>query len=334
MSVLGDDTPMTHRVRLVFEDDRTIALQARSDETVVAAALRERVHLETDCLEGACATCKALCTAGSFALDDYSKEALDDTEREAGYTLLCQTRVSADCTLELPYAAARALARRPTLTHAGRLAAIEPIAEGVVRLEIECADAIDFLPGQYMHLCIPGADTRRSYSMANPPGRARLEFYIKLLEAGVMSDYARERARVGDAIELGGPLGHFYLRPPLRPMLMVAGGTGLAPLLAMLEWLAVAGGAAQPIRLLYGANRPEELFALDALARLARALPLTFESVTHDHVTTRLRPELLSGGACDAYLCGPPPMVDTTRAWLARHGIAAACIHNEKFVAS
>lgn len=330
---------MTHAISLVFEDGRTVSIGARDDETIVAAAMRERIRLETDCLEGACATCKARITAGRYTLDDYSDEALSDAEAGARLALLCQTHARSDCTIELPYPSAQALARRPIVAAAGRVSAVEPVAAGVVRLEVESAAGAPaaFLPGQYVHLGVPGTEARRSYSMANAPADSRLSFYVKLLDAGLMSDYVRGRAKPGDAITLTGPFGHFYLREVERPVLMIAGGTGLAPMLAMLEHLALAGGTAQPIHLLYGANRADAFFGAALLAQLEQALPLTVERVafeTHGHVTGRLRAELVAGGDRDAYVCGPPPMVEAAQAWLGAHGVEPSRIHNEKFLPS
>lgn len=331
---------MTHAITLLFEDGRSATITARADETIVAAAMRERIRLETDCLEGACATCKARCTAGRFTLDDPSAEALSASEAALGYTLCCQMRASSDCTIELPYPSSQALARRPSVEVTARVAAVQAVSSTVVRLELERAGATPFayLPGQYVHLGVPGTTIRRSYSMANAPGdTSALTFYVKLLAAGAMSDYARGRARPGDPISLAGPFGHFYLRPAVRPVLMVAGGSGLAPMLAMLGALERGGGTTHPIHLLYGVNRVDELFATAELDRLAGHLPLAVERVafeTDGHVTDRLRPALVADGDCDAYLCGPPSMVDAASRWLARERVAPARIHSERFIAS
>lgn len=336
-----------HNVTLVFEDGRSVRLRADEQETVYIAALKNRVRILTDCLEGACATCKARCTAGDYKLRDYSEEALSKEDAAERYVLTCQMQPRSDCVIEFGYDSKLALKTAPE-TRAARVAAVEAVAENVARLVIEPADPakpIAFLPGQYVHLSVPGTEAKRSYSFANPPeAQERHVFYIKILPQGAMSDYVAKRARPGDEMQITGPFGKFYLRPPLRPILMVAGGTGLAPMLSMLDHFVAAGGTKQAIHLLYGANTASELFAAPALdAYAGKGLALTIERVVVSadgwsgatgHVTSRLRPELLHGGNVDVYLCGPPPMIEAAEAWLKAAPVAAAQIHAEKFLPS
>jgi NAD(P)H-flavin reductase len=225
--------------------------------------------------------------------------------------------------------------------------AVEEVASSVVRLDVAPEGApLQFLPGQYVHLAVPGTSAGRSYSFANPPAVTdRLVFYIKVLEKGVMSEYVAGRAKLGDAMPITGPFGRFYLRKAERPILMVAGGTGLAPMLSMFGHLKANLATGQPIRLLYGANRPEELFGLDQLKTYAaEGLNLTTELCVvggdtswhgpTGHITSLLRPDVVNGGDVDAYLCGPPPMIDAGTAWLKSAGVDDRRIHTEKFLPS
>ena len=223
------------------------------------------------------------------------------------------------------------------------------ISSTVAKLELEPAKAdapLSFLPGQYVHLSVPGTDEHRSYSFANPPSQqGSFTFYIKILERGAMSQYLSTRAAPGDEIDVTGPFGRFYLRPVDCPVLMVAGGTGLAPMLSMLDTMVDEGETAEPVRLLYGANGADELFALDALADYAaKGLTVTTETCVVDgagswsgatgHVTSLLGREMLNGGNCRVYLCGPPPMIDAAESWLAAQSFDLSRVHAEKFVAS
>ena len=332
-----------NRITLVFEDSRSVEVGALAHETVYSAALRQKVRLEHDCLEGACASCKALCTSGEYALGDVSEDALSKAEAAQRQVLACQMRATSDCVLEFGYDSALALGKQAPVELAAALVSAERVSSTVVRLELALqGPAPAFLAGQYVHLSVPGTDVRRSYSFANPPGEgARMLFYVKQLASGAMSDYVG-RAAPGDAFTLTGPYGRFYLRAPQRPILMVAGGTGLAPMLSMLEQLA-AQGCTQPIHLLYGVAEPQEYFGaaqLDGLA--ARGLSLSVEriSVADDggkpagHVTSLLRAGLVHAGEVDAYLCGPPPMVEAATGWLLGAGVPQARIHAEKFLPS
>ncbi len=333
----------THKVTILFEDGRGVAIDADEADTIYLSALKNRIRIETDCLEGACATCKGLCTQGEYTLDDYSDEALSDAEAARREVLTCQMHPLSDCVIEFPYDSSIALRTEPE-TVAGRVAEVETVADAVVRLVVEPeAGLASFLPGQYVHLGVPGTGERRSYSFANPPSVTdRLCFYVKVLETGAMSDYVAHRAKPGDAMPITGPFGRFYLRPPVRPIVMVAGGTGLAPMLSMFDHLAESGGTDQPIRLLYGANTAGELFALDRLADDGLALATQLAVVAGEagwdghvgHVTELLGPKHVTGGDVDVYLCGPPPMIEAAETWLLANGVEAARIHAEKFLPS
>ena len=338
-----------HTVTLVFDDGRIARIQADEDDTIYLAALKHRIRIETDCLEGACATCKGVCTSGEYRMDEYSEDALSAEEAARREVLTCQMHVLSDCVIEYPYPSTFSL-KAPPATRKGRVAGIETVAESVVRLVVEPEDGdhgpVEFMPGQYVHLGVPGTDAVRSYSFANPPEETgRYTFYIKVLEEGAMSDYVAGPARPGDEMPVTGPFGRFYLRPPGRPIVMVAGGTGLAPMLSMFDHMLATGATGQPIHLLYGANSPAELFSLEALQDYAdRGLGLTTElcvvegaegwSGPTGHVTTLLRPEILNSGHCDIYLCGPPPMIDAGTAWLTGAGVDPGAIHSEKFLPS
>jgi benzoate/toluate 1,2-dioxygenase reductase subunit len=154
-----------------------------------------------------------------------------------------------------------------------------------------------------------------------------------------MSGYLA-RARAGDAMDLTGPMGAFYLRPVTRPQVFLAGGTGLAPFLAMLEQIA-ATGTDQPIRLFYAVTREADLAEIDRLASLAGLIPsleiiTIVADVASSHakkgfVTDHLAAADLWDGAADVYLCGPPPMFEAVRAHMAGLGAAPTSFLFEKF---
>ena len=336
-----------HEVTLVFEDGRVARFGADENDSVYLAALKNRVRILTDCLEGACATCKGVCTSGDYHLDEHEDEALSAVERARREVLTCRMHVTSDCVIEFPYASRIALRTAPADIPC-RVVEVDMVASAVARLVIaqDAASApVSFIPGQYVHLSVPGTDQQRSYSFASQAGADRHIFYVKILEQGAMSDYISERAAPGDEITMTGPFGRFYLRPQERPSLMVAGGTGLAPMLSMLDALASPEAGGAPVRLLYGANRPEELFALDQLSGYReKGIELETELCVVEassswtgrsgHVTSLLRDEILNGGDCEVYLCGPPPMIEAAQAALAARGVDAPRIHAEKFVAS
>jgi NAD(P)H-flavin reductase/ferredoxin len=337
-----------HNVTMVFEDGRSVQISADENDTIYMASLRNKIRLMTDCLEGACATCKAVCIEGTYDLDEFSDEALSAEEFGAREVLTCQMHARSDCVIEFPYEAGIALRSEPQSWDC-HVTVVEKISSTVVRLDIKLEDSEQgppaFLPGQYVHLSVPGTEEKRSYSFADPPHVTDgYSFYIKVLDQGVMSAYVGDRSKTGDAITMTGPFGRFYLRGPDRPILMIAGGTGLAPMLSMMDHMIEVGATGQPIHLLCGANQVDELFCLDELtAYKNQGLNLTTEFAvvegadgwegTVGHVTQLLRDELISTAA-DVYLCGPPPMIEAGQSWLADHNVDDKLIHVEKFLPS
>tara|TARA_R110002072_G_scaffold27885_17_gene90363 strand:+ start:2960 stop:3982 length:1023 start_codon:yes stop_codon:yes gene_type:complete len=338
----------THEVTFVFEDGRIVKFDASEDDNLYFAALKNKVRILTDCLEGACATCKGVCTSGTYELEEFTEEALTQDEFDRREVLTCQMHVKSDCVIEFPYESRVALKSKPD-SRSARVAGVEMISSTVAKLVVEPeaeAPPISFIPGQYVHLSVPGTSEHRSYSFANAAFESgKYTFYIKVLEQGAMSDYLSQRAQPGDEMTVTGPFGRFYLRPVERPIVMVAGGTGLAPMLSMLDTLVANNDTDRPVRLLYGANAADELFAFDKLEKyVAEGLDLTTElcvvepaegwTAATGHVTDLLRADMLHDGDCEVYLCGPPPMIDAAETWLADNEHDPSLIHAEKFVPS
>jgi benzoate/toluate 1,2-dioxygenase reductase subunit len=210
----------------------------------------------------------------------------------------------------------------------------------VLHLDVDSTiPAPDFLPGQYVNIDVPGSGQSRSYSFSTAPGDRRIGFLIKKIPGGVMSGWL-QTAAVGRSLNLTGPLGSFYLRNDDRPLLFLAGGTGLAPFLSMLEVLA-RHGSQQKIHLIYGVTRDLDLVLVDQIEAYAARLPnLTFSTVvaeensTHPRkgwVTQHMPEDMLATGPFDAYLCGPPPMVDAVRHYFDSHRIKPQNFFYEKF---
>lgn len=333
-------------VNLIFEDGTSVSIGANEGETLYQAALRSGIRLVSDCLEGACSACKAKCTAGDYALREHTDEALSKSEANQGYVLACQMLVRSPVVVELPYESRQCALPLARKQRQARICGVERVSASVVRLDVECEDGpmFDFLPGQYAHLSVPGTQEWRSYSFAGLPGDRTTKFYVKNVSGGLMSRYATEVARIGDRIDVVGPFGHFYLRPPERPLLMVAGGTGLAPMLSMLEWLAETKST-QKALLLYGANEAGDFFGLTQLASFVRrGVALRYELMplyatcgwdgATGHVTSLLKRDVFEGESCDIYLCGPPPMIEAAQARIVSEGMSANAVHAERFVES
>jgi benzoate/toluate 1,2-dioxygenase reductase subunit len=328
----------THSIALNFEDGVTRVIRCGEDEKVTEAAFRQKINLPMDCRDGVCGTCKCRAEKGSYEHDFYLDEAMTGAEAAEGHVLTCQMMPRSDCVIRVP--ASSAVCKTAPEAVEGTVAGVDRLSETAFGLRVKLARPMAFLPGQYVNVTVPGTGRHRSYSFSSAPGAEEATFLIRNLSGGVMSGYLADRARPGDAVTLTGPMGAFYLRPIERPQLWLAGGTGLAPFLSMLEQVAEQG-TDHPITLLYAVTRAADLVELDRLRTLADRIGnvtvltiLAAADEAHDRkgfVTDHLTAGDLNGGDCDVYLCGPPPMVDAVRAHFGRLGVEPASFHYEKF---
>ncbi|PWC31390.1 benzoate 1,2-dioxygenase electron transfer component BenC [Azospirillum sp. TSO35-2] len=341
---------MSFHIALTFEDGLTRFVEANPGETVADAAYRQGINIPLDCRDGACGTCKSFCEAGRYDGGSYIEDALTDAEAEEGYCLTCQMRPASDIVLRI--AASSDVCKTKAMAVAAEVVSVERLSDSgiALALALDGASRLSFLPGQYVNIGVPGTGETRSYSFSSPPGAELATFLIRNVPGGLMSGYLTGRAKPGDRLTLTGPLGSFYLREIRRPVLMLAGGTGLAPFLSMLGRIAATGGNGapamppQPIHLVYGVTQDCDLVEVDTLHRYAERIPgLTVATCVADpdsrhplkgYVTHHLRPEHLNGGDVDVYLCGPPPMVEAVRTHFRDSGITPASFHYEKFAAS
>ncbi|MBT0729202.1 benzoate 1,2-dioxygenase electron transfer component BenC [Rosenbergiella nectarea] len=332
---------MSYIIALNFEDGVSRFIQCHADEKVLDAAYRQKINLPMDCSDGVCGTCKCHCESGKFDLgDDFLDEALSDTEVAQQMVLTCQMVPESDCVINVPMAST--LCKTTPQTWTTTISQLTRLSDSTLELELECEEAcgIDFLSGQYVNLTTPQGDVTRAYSFSSLPGANRLTFLIRNVPNGAMSHYLSELAKTGDRMTLAGPQGSFYLREVQRPLLLLAGGTGLSPLLSILYTLA-RQETKMPIHLIYGVSRDTDRVKLDVLQKFTERLadfsyqlcvsdPETSEPLT-GHVTDHIHPNHLHEGEVDIYLCGPPPMVDSVMSWLQQQHITPQHFYYEKF---
>lgn len=333
---------MSYNIALNFEDGVTRFINCNEGETVLDAAYRNKINLPMDCSDGVCGTCKGACQQGSYELgDDYIEDALTDDEAEQGMILTCQMVPSSDCVVTIP--AASTLCKTGQLETTGTVSEVNLISATAIELKITSDEDIAFLPGQYVNITVPGTSETRAYSFSSRPGSRELSFLIRNVPGGLMSSWLVGQAKTGDKVTLAGPMGIFYLRPVGRPLLMLAGGTGLAPFLSMLEHLK-ASGSSQPVHLIYGVTNDEDLVAVEALEAYAAEIEnFTFKTVVANaesghprtgYVTNHMEDAPINDGDVDVYLCGPPPMVDAVLGYFREEGIEPASFHYERFTPS
>jgi propane monooxygenase reductase subunit len=330
----------THTVRL---EPVGIEFEVDEDETVLNGAFRQGLMLMHGCKEGQCAACKSFLLDGEVDLERYSTFALPDFEEAEGWTLLCRAHALSDLEVELINYDEEILRSGVELrTVRTRIETIDPLTRDIRRLVLRIEEGeMPFHCGQYVDIRLPGTDEYRSFSMANLPSEdGRLEFMIKLYPDGRFSSLLAEGGlEAGDELEVRGPYGVFTLREADRPLLFIGGGAGMAPILSLLRSMADRG-MARPAVYYYGAREEEDLFHLEELQALASTLPgfRFVPALSHadwdgetgliTDVVDRCELDLTE---VDAYLCGPPPMVDAATELLLRRGVPEAHVHFDKF---
>ncbi len=301
------------------------------EETVLDAAFRNGYSFGHGCREGQCSACKCFLLEGDVELERYSSFALSDAERGGGYALMCRALPESDLVIELlhydpdNYRLEHAIGERE-----GTVVEVRELTHNIVRLTL--AADLEFVAGQYIDLHVPGGNgARRSFSIANLPGEGTLELIIKRYPGGRLSSLLGDEIACDSHLRFSGPYGAFHLRRSARPILMIAGGSGMAPVLALLRQLA-REGCERPVRFFYGARAERDLFALDEIAALGERLDdFRFVPVTGRFVHEAIDDELTDP---DVYMCGPPPMLDAAQATLTERGVDPARIFQDRFTTS
>lgn len=333
-----------NKIALNFEDGVTRFIDASPSETVADAAYRQGINIPLDCRDGACGTCKCFAEAGRYELgDNFIEDALTEEEADQGYVLTCQMRAQSDCVVRVP--ASSQVCKTAQASFEAAISAVRQLSDSTISLSIkgESLSRLAFLPGQYVNLRVPGSEQSRAYSFSSLQKDGEVSFLIRNVPGGLMSSFLTGLAKAGDAMILAGPLGSFYLREIKRPLLLLAGGTGLAPFTAMLEQIAERGSE-HPLHLIYGVTHDIDLVEMDRLEAFAERIPnFTWSACVASpdsgyprkgYVTQHIEPGHLNQGEVDIYLCGPPPMVEAVSQYIREQGITPANFYYEKFAAS
>jgi CDP-4-dehydro-6-deoxyglucose reductase/ferredoxin-NAD(P)+ reductase (naphthalene dioxygenase ferredoxin-specific) len=322
---------------------------AEEGQTVLDALLAHGIGFAYSCQAGNCGTCKCELVSGEVMELEYSEHALAPEERARGLVLACRSQVWSDVTV-------RRLEAEDFIVHPSRVmrcrvAEIAPLTHDILRLrlDVEAGGPFTFTAGQYAQLefaVAPGA--ARDYSMANVPQEKRLEFHIRVMPGGSVSQRVAAVLKPGDAVRVSGPLGTSYLREKHPgPMVCVAGGSGLAPLKSIVE-AALAAGFAQPIHFYFGVRAERDVYFEKELAGLqARHDNFRVHVVLSEPgpgvarpgllprrtgmVTAALAEDLPDLTGFKAYFAGPPPMVDAATSLARDRGVALRDIHADAF---
>jgi ferredoxin-NADP reductase/ferredoxin len=343
---------MSYAISLKTHDGQRFDFNCDAEQNVLAAIEAADYYPPSLCKEGGCGACLATREAGDYRLENYSVAALPAEAAERGEVLLCRTYPKSDLRLTVAYNADR-IHIGHTKPRNAEIVAVEQIAARTVRLVLRVlpdengCQTLEFEPGQYMELEIPGQGVKRAYSLANTCNwDGTLEFLIRLQPGGRFSAYLLDQAKPGKTLLVHGPSGAFGIQgQSLAPRCFVAGGTGVAPFLSILRRMAEWQEDHETL-LLLGVNNEKELFNRDEWERLQQVLPQLrvelcvwrpesdwsgFRGTPADALQAYLAETTVLP---DIYLCGPPPMVDAAIQTALQAGVDIDRIYSERFVAS
>ncbi|MBI1398142.1 MAG: 2Fe-2S iron-sulfur cluster binding domain-containing protein [Betaproteobacteria bacterium] len=304
-------------------------------DTVLAAALAAGYTLPYGCRNGACGSCKGTVVEGHVDFGNHQPYTLTDSEKAAGLALFCCARPQSDLVIDAREVAGVGEIQVKKLPC--RVQAIErPAADVVVlRLKLPANERLQFLAGQYLEIIMRDGK-RRAYSMANPPHDDEfIELHVRNMKGGAFTEYVFNTMKEKDILRFEGPLGTFFLREDSdKPMLLVASGTGFAPIKAIIEH-AFHAGIERPMVFYWGGRRPQDLYMRDLAESWAREhpnfsfIPVISDAEPEDAWTGRtgfvhhaVLEDFPDMSGHQAYVCGAPVVVEaahrdfTTRAGL------------------
>jgi len=322
-------------------------IQVEEGQTVLDAALRQGVWLPFACGHGTCATCKCQVLEGDYEVGNASSFALMDMERDEGKILACCATADSDLVIEADIDVDPDFLGYPVTDYRATVVEIVNLSPTIKGIQLALDGEMAFQAGQYINLTIPGVEGVRAFSIANPPSvKEQIELHVRLVPDGAATTFLHHQLKVGDALDLSGPYGQFFVRKSApQDLIFIAGGSGLSSPQSMILDLLEAGDArhitlfqgARNLAELYNRERFEQLAAqhdnFDYVAALNDPLPddhwAGFTGFVHeaavDHFNGRFE-------GLKAYLCGPPPMIDAAITALMQGRLFERDIHMERFL--
>ncbi len=316
-------------------------------DSVLNCALRQRIVLQYGCRNGRCSSCKYLLIDGEVDFGKTSPYCLTDNEKDEGWALLCQARALSDLVIrDQPSSDRDDAAIITPQDHTAQIVAVHQLSASLWHLQLDLINPIRFYAGQYIEIEAPGQPGNwRCYSIASSPANPdRIELVVKRIPGGGFSDRV-DRLVHGFELAIRGPYGMSYLRVGYRPVLLVATGSGVAPLLSILRYCA-AENVDRSFQFYYGARQQSDLILREEIHQLEARMPrFSFKptlsaSVASDEwlgavgrVTQILQREILDASPYDAYICGQPEMCESVSTLLLAKGIPENRIFRDDFFA-
>ncbi len=322
-------------------------IEIAAGENLLNAALKSGLNWPHNCRVGSCGTCRCRLVSGKIKeLNDFSY-VLDGDELDAGMILACQTQARSAIEVVVELDSQDSLSAPESIQ--GDIIQSRPLTHDILAITIKLEKPLPvYRAGQYAEVACADFDAPRSYSFARAPScedSVQATFFVRLVPGGEMSGWLHQHSRIGEKVSVNGPFGTFYLRSSNAPILCIAGGSGLAPIKALLEQFG-EDGFTRPVKFLFGARSQQDLYCLDEMTAIQQANNELFEFIPvlseedpasdwpglRGMVTDHINNLALELGDTQAYLCGPPPMIDSAIAVLEAGGMPAAQIFMDKFL--
>lgn len=324
-----------HRVSIVGSD---ASFEVRPGERILAAARRSGTWLPFECGWGGCGTCKVTVVEGATELL-WDAPSFDPRDARRRRVLVCQSTPTSDLSIRTTHTWDEPSSERPVRDHLGRLVAHEELGPDLARFRFTIDGEAVYRPGQHAILDL-GDGLRRCYSLAGQPGSPEVSFIAKRY-AGKPGSGRLFALAEGDEVPLELPYGDMFVRDGDRPVVLVAGGTGISAVLAMTQGLAV-GRDPRPVHVFYGAGTPAELVCWDELDRAVDAIgggrlhgalldPPHGWTGSHGFVTYPLAEQLPHLADAVFHVAGPPTMTNATLELLRVNGIQLDRVHYDSF---
>lgn len=318
--------------------------EAEIDETVLEAALRAGFVLPYSCRTGSCGTCKALVASGQVDYGVYQQQALSDVERAQGYALLCRAKPRSDLVVQAQEVVAAEGIDIKILPC--RVAKMELLSSDVMGLHLTLPKnhSFKYLPGQYIDILLRGG-RRRSFSIANVADDGSIiNLHIRRVPGGEFTNHVFTELKERDLLRFQGPFGTFFLREDsTAPIIFMAGGTGFAPIKAIIEH-ALAAHVSRPMHLFWGVRARGDLYMRELADAWALAnnqfqfTPVLSEPLAQDQwpgktgwvheAVTATYPDLRE---VEVYASGPPPMIEAGKAAFSRCGLSLNRFYFDSF---
>jgi len=329
---------MTNNVRI---QPSGIEYSVSNDNTLLGAAISSGIHLEHSCLSGNCGVCKAKLLQGEVADVEQGQSILTEEEIRQGYILTCQAKPITDVEIEANYF--------PQLD--GIKASIHPCKVNsvsfpcddiaVLKLRLPPSVSFKYLPGQYIQLIIQGE--RRSYSIANSMvATDGIELHVRFVEGGRFSQKIFHEIKEEQLLRLEGPYGSFFVRESSYPVIFLAGGTGFAPVKAMVEDLLLRK-CDREIYIYWGLKRLDQLYSKLPQDWFASSKIKSFVPVFSDekncnervgNVHTAVLEDFQDLSGFEVYACGSPAMIEVAKRDFIEKGLSESGFYADAFLAS